>query len=267
MRRGVAIGVVRIGVVALIAGLLAIPALPHPADAAGRAWEVMPYAWFTGIKGTMTIEGQLQGIDAGIADVWDNSNAGGNFRCETWKGGDGLYLDLFYVNLTDKYIIEEDTYVPASNIFFVDMAYNYELGSTPVFFDQRTRDIKEIRYLSFGVLAGGRYFRLTNSLKQSGGEDLEQTAQFIDPIIGGYIHYRMARAFTIAAAADMGGFGIGSDFTWNAWVRFDFRLADWLWVNALGRAFDIKYEEGGGEDKIGLNARIAGPAVGVIFRF
>ncbi len=252
---------------AIAAVLLATLMLPRPAASAGRAWEIMPYAWFTGIEGTMTIEGQLRGIDASIADVWDNSNAGGSIRCETWKGGNGFYLDLFYVNLTGEFGADDDKFVPASNIFFLDLAYNHELGSTLVVLDQQSRDNREIRYLSFGVLVGGRYFRLKNSLEESNGEKLEQTGQFMDPIVGGYLHYRMAKALTVAAAGDIGGFGIGSEFTWNAWTRFDFRLADWLWINALYRAFDIRYEEGSGDDKIGLNARIAGPAVGVIFRF
>lgn len=247
--------------------LLTMIVLARPASTAGRAWEIMPYAWFTGIEGTMTIEGRLQGIDASIADMWDNSNAGGSSRCETWKGGDGFYLDLFFVNLTGEYGDDENRYIPASNIFFVDLAYNHELRSTPVFFNQQSRKNREIRYLSFGVLVGGRYFHLKNSLEQSDGESLEQTGQFIDPIVGGYVHFRLVKALTLAAAGDIGGFGIGSDFTWNAWTRLDVRLADWVWINAMYRAFDTKYEEGSGDDKIGLNARIAGPAVGAVFRF
>ncbi len=247
--------------------LLAALALPPAAMGSERAWEIMPYAWFTGIKGTMTVEGQLQGIDASMADVWDNSNAGGSIRCETWKGGNGFYVDLFFVNLTGEYGDEEETFVPESDLFMVDLAYNHQLGFTPVFVDQESIDNREIRYLSLGVLVGVRYFSLRNSLQQSDAENLEQSGQYIDPIVGGYLHYRMAKALTFAAAGDIGGFGIGSDFTWNAWIRADVRLADWLWLNALGRAFDTKYEDGSGEDKIGLDARISGPAVGVIFRF
>jgi hypothetical protein len=257
-------GIIMLAIAALS---LAATALSDPATAAGRAWEIMPYGWFTGIEGTMTVKGRLQGIDAGIDDVWDNSNAGGSLRCETWKGGDGVYLDLFYVNLTGEYVDDENTYVPASGVLFVDLAYNHQLGSTPVFFHQESRDNRETRYLALGVLAGMRYFHLKNSLAQSDDENLEQTGQFIDPIVGGYVHYRMARALTLAASGDIGGFGIGSDFTWNAWIRFDLRLADWLWLNAMGRAFDIDYEDGSGDDRMGLNARIAGPAVGAIFRF
>jgi hypothetical protein len=246
---------------------LALALLACQATAAGRAWEIMPYAWFTGIEGTMRTEGQLQGIDAGIADVWENSNAGGSLRCETWRHGDGYYLDLFYVNLSDEFVVDQDKFVPAVNVFFLDLAHNHELGSTPVFLDQRSRQNRETRYLAFGVLVGARYFHLKNTLERSNDEKLEQTGQFIDPIVGGYVHYRLARALTFAAAGDIGGFGIGSDFTWNAWTRLDIRLADWVWINALARAFDIKYDEGSGQDRIGLDARISGPAVGVIFRF
>ena len=105
--------------VILLAVLLAALLVPPPATSGERSWEVMPYVWFTGIKGTMTIEGQLQGIEASIAEVWDNSNAGGSIRCETWRGGNGFYLDLFYVNLTDEFIVDEDKFVPAINIFFL----------------------------------------------------------------------------------------------------------------------------------------------------
>ena len=247
----------------LLAGLL----LPHPAASGKRSWEVIPYVWFTGIKGTMTVEVELKGIDASMGDVWDNSNAGGTARCETWNGSNGFYLDLFHVNLTDRYVRDEVEIIPASKIFFLDLAYTYELGSTPVFIDQRELSNKEIRFLSFGVLVGGRYFYLKNSLERSNDENLSQTGQFIDPIVGGYLRYRLAESVTFVTAADIGGFGIGSKFTWNAWARMDFRIANWLWVNGLYRTFDIDYEEGSGDDKIGLNARISGPAAGLVFRF
>ena len=89
----------------------------------------------------------------------------------------------------------------------------------------------------------------------------------MDPIAGGYLRYRMAEGLTLVAAADIGGSGIGSRFTWNAWTRTDFRIIEWLWINAMYRAFDIDYEEGSGDDKIGLNPRIGGPAVGLVFHF
>ena len=37
------------------------------------------------------------------------------------------------VNLTGEFGADDEKSVPASNIFFVDLAYNHELGSTPIF--------------------------------------------------------------------------------------------------------------------------------------
>lgn len=251
----------------VLAVLLGALAVPPAARSSERTWEVMPYVWFTGINGTMTIKGELSGIDASIADVWDNSNAGGSLRCETWKGGQGLYGDLFYVNLTDEWLIEEDRFIPAINIFFLDVAYTREIGGTPVIIEQRDRENLEIRHFSFGALVGGRYFHLVNSIERENAETRRQTGWYIDPIVGGYFRYSMTDALTLAGAGDIGGFHIGSDFTWNAWLRMDVRTLSWLWINALYRWFDTKYEEGSGENLMGLDGRIGGPAIGLVLKF
>jgi hypothetical protein len=242
-------------------------AFPLAAAASERTWEVMPYVWFTGINATMTIQNEPQRIDAGIADVWDNRNAGGSLRCETWRNGRGVYADLFYVNLTNESVIQEERYIPALNIFFLDLAYARQIGATSVFIEQRDWQNLEVSYFSFGALVGGRYFHLVNSIEHTSVETRRQTGWFVDPIVGGYFRYTMTEAMVLAGAGDIGGFHIGSTFTWNAWLRLDIRPVDWLWVNALYRWFDTEYADGSGMTRMGLDGRISGPALGAVLRF
>ncbi len=45
---------------------------------------------------------------------------------------------------------------------------------------------------------------------------LDVSKNWIDPLIGGRYLWRFADGWNIIARGDIGGFGVGSDFSWHA---------------------------------------------------
>ena len=68
-----------------------------------------------------------------------------------------------------------------------------------------------------------------------------------------------------AARADVGAFGIESDFTWNASLLVAYEFGEKRrWPVYMGyRAFDIDYKSGSGEDELRYDVLTSGPALGL----
>lgn len=80
------------------------------------------------------------------------------------------------------------------------------------------------------VLAGGRYWRQETDIFLSGGGPINVaiersgTIDWVDPFVGARIQHAVGRGQTIMARADIGGFGVGSDFSWQAMATFNVEL-------------------------------------------
>ena len=63
--------------------------------------------------------------------------------------------------------------------------------------------------------------------------------------------------------ADIGGFGAGSDFTWEVYAGLDYAFTDHISAVAGFRYISINYEEGGTDLKLDTY----GPVLGATLRF
>ena len=70
---------------------------------------------------------------------------------------------------------------------------------------------------------------------------------------------------------DLGGFGAGSDFSWQAVAALTFDVAARDGVTYAGmvgyRALDVDYEEGSGRKKYGYDVLQHGPVLGLVVGF
>lgn len=115
-----------------------------------------------------------------------------------------------------------------------------------------------IRYI--GVEVGVDFGRLPISLSEE--KDL------VDPIIGVRYKWKIADKWDLKLYGDIGGFGIGSDFTWQTLGVIDF----WPWKHvgflAGYRALSYHFED---DDKniepFELDLLVHGPILGVSFRW
>jgi opacity protein-like surface antigen len=80
--------------------------------------------------------------------------------------------------------------------------------------------IAGLRYVKIEASAdiNGSFFAQTGTVSRSGDKD------WVDPYIGARILHPVSDCWTLVGYADIGGFGVGSDFTWQAvaGVNYDF---------------------------------------------
>ena len=84
-----------------------------------------------------------------------------------------------------------------------------------------------------------------------------------DPIIGVRYFYDFGNKWMISARGDIGGFGLGSDFTWNVLALVHFQPWEYVSIVAGYRAMDQDYEDGSGASRFAYDMRLAGPIAGV----
>ena len=69
---------------------------------------------------------------------------------------------------------------------------------------------------------------------------------------------------------DIGGFGVGSKFSWQLFGGYshDFKVGDWTITSVAGyRVLSIDYSQGSGNTQKGVDAIIHGPMIATSFRF
>ncbi len=120
----------------------------------------------------------------------------------------------------------------------------------------------------FDTTAGLRYVKMTTEVSPARGPTLvDATLDWTDPIIGGRYLWAFADNLKLIASGNIGGFGVGSEFSWEAlglveWQPFEY-------VSFIGgyRALDIDYEEGKGPASFNLDMTLYGPVIGVSFKW
>jgi hypothetical protein len=123
---------------------------------------------------------------------------------------------------------------------------------------------------SFELLAGARYTDLTSrvELTTPGFErDAEVSEGWIDPIVGGQAFVPLAESLELQLRGDVGGFGVGCDFTWHATVRVNWQVSDAVRLGLGYRVLDQDYETGSGSDAFRWDVVTQGPlvAAGITF--
>jgi hypothetical protein len=73
--------------------------------------------------------------------------------------------------------------------------------------------------------AGFRLTYMRTELEIRGGPTVDQSETWVDPPIGSRIGLDLTDRWTIGGEANVGGFGVGSDFTWSAQAFFGYETS------------------------------------------
>ncbi len=89
------------------------------------------------------------------------------------------------------------------------------------------------------------------------------SASFVDPILALRVNTPLADRWSVLSYVDIGGFGAGSDFTWQAAVTANYQARDNLFVSFGWRHLAVDYSKGGTV----FDGAMSGPLLGVTFTF
>jgi hypothetical protein len=143
-------------------------------------------------------------------------------------------------------------------------------------------------FTGLDVLAGGRYWHQEanisadlaanvvlpgSGLTISGGRVFAKSGSvdWVDPFIGARLRHQLAPGQELIVRGDVGGFGVGSDFTWQAIATYNWQMCTTGGhvIDAyLGyRALSVDYSQGSGNTRYEFNVLQQGPVIGATLRF
>ncbi len=135
------------------------------------------------------------------------------------------------------------------------LAFRYWNNSVDASFDARTN----INLSNFGI---DRSFGIAVARADA--------IQWVDPVVGFRLRHNFTPHQQIWMRGDIGGFGLGSQFSWQAvavysysWQYTGYQVAALLGFRALA----VNYSSGSGINAIAINEVLYGPIIGVSFRF
>lgn len=250
-----------------------------------------PYAWLPWLQGEMTVKGRTVDLDVDPIQVVEHlERAPFMGYAEARNGPLALYNDIFYANLglTAEGVRSRavapgitGTLGAALGVDFeeavVEVGAAYEIAKWPSGGGSST---------AIDVLAGARYWYQDMSINLalagtvdvgdlvvSGGAAISRggSVDWIDPLVGGRIRHQLAPGQELLVRADIGGFGAGSEFSWNALAAYSFEICAQdgiVYSGILGyRALDVDYEQGSGRTKYEYDVLQHGPLTGLTVSF
>ncbi len=247
------------------------PAVPLAADdLVADEWQVQltPYFWALALEGDTKVRGIKGEPDVSFHDIWDNLDYAAMIEGEVRKGRFGVFANTIYADLgldadADGIGIRADATASWSGV-----GGFYRLGPWTVLPEAGAFAPKVV----VDPYAGIRYTYLDLKLKvRNGGPQGSDDQDWVDPIFGVRTLWQIGEKWSVTALGDIGGFGVGADFTWQAagMVGYSFDLfgEDNARFLAGYRALYQDYSTGNGDNEFEWKMTLHGPILGLAIAF
>ncbi|HNQ87960.1 MAG TPA: hypothetical protein PKM73_04945 [Verrucomicrobiota bacterium] len=217
----------------------------------GKRWTVDAtlYGLAAGLSGDVTIKGFDAPLDVGFDQIWDNLELGAMGKVRVGYDRWALTTDVIYMGLQAS----QGPLTAALDQWVVEPSLSYRVCK------------------GFELLAGARYYNLSGELRGPGllpaPRMLAGTQDWWDPIVGANVTLPLGRRFSFNLRGDVGGFGAGSDLTWQAFPWFGWHISKSFSLQAGYRWVYTDYETGSGPSRFRYDVLTQGPQVGFALSF
>lgn len=222
--------------------------IPLTGAAADDPWqfEVTPFFWGVAFDGTSSV-GRLPALDVdmSLGDMFDNFNMGVAVFAVAHKGDVSLLSEFTYLSLE-----KEDTSPAGERSQNLDTYLVMAAGAYRLPFALNT-----------DLYAGVRFVRMDISSELNGRKTIGGDKDWIDPIVGIHLSIPFTDALSFNLHADIGGFGVGSDFTYMVMPVLKYQFSDFISGKVAWRWLDVDYDK----DDFAMDMLISGPMLGVTF--
>jgi hypothetical protein len=253
--------------IGLIGALAALPASAEDPVSDDWQFQLAPYVWALAADGDVTVKGQKSDVSLSFKDIFEELNYGVMLQGEARKGRVGAFANVLYANLGDEENVGGFKIDPDVNLFWGGFAGYYRLG--PWDLDSEAGD--DSPQLIVDPYAGVRYTYLDVDLDISGGPSLGKSQDWVEPIVGLRTLWELSPRWGVTAAGDVGGFGVGSDFAWQAIGLVNYRFGlfgdDNARFAAGYRALHQDYSNGSGANKFEWDVTLHGPIFALAIEF
>ncbi|HSD06905.1 hypothetical protein [Flavobacterium sp.] len=228
---------------------------------ANKKWHylVQPYVLFPNMTGTVGL-GSLPNaeLDVDPKDIFSHLHLAAMLFLEAKKGKWAINSDLVYMHLTEG--VKNIDVVKSGEVHISQLAWElaglYQLNP----------------WLEVG--AGTRLNNITNELdlniSQIGGGTQNRNKKipntWLDPILVTRVQIPYNK-WLFHIRADIGGFGVGSDFAYQAQADIIYNLSKKIQTSIGYRMINMDYETGSGEDRFFYDVTTFGANMKIGFKF
>jgi hypothetical protein len=240
-----------------------------PDEGGGWTFTLAPYLWAAGLNGTAGLGRIDADVDASFGDILKDLNIGGMALVEARHDRLGFFANSLFIRTKadssgaiDTKVTNDTTIIAAGVSYRV---VDFDVG-----------ELVEGQPVTIGIepYAGARWthLRLEIELRQGNRPvpghlpQADKSRDWVDPIVGTRVHVNFTDNWVLSGAADVGGFGVGTDVSWNAQGYVGYR--DTLFgvpvvYNVGYRALYQNYDH----DNFKWDVLQQGPILGTVFKF
>ena len=240
------------------------------------------------MNGTQTVRGRTVKVNATFIDTLEKADSlvalMGDF--EARNGKVSLYSDVVWtkVGFSNSNVRTRSLAPGVVGSLGTALDFTTQLAVVEV---GATYEVASSGGLSFDVLGGFRYWYQEADLSLDiagvvdlagldvvgGGRGLAKSGSvdWLDPLIGARVRYAVAPGHELFLRGDIGGFGAGSKFSWQAIAGYLMDFGTYHGVTYSGvigyRALGVDYEQGQGNRRYEYDMVLHGPIIGLSLRF
>ena len=231
-------------------------------------WQVraIPYLWFSGLNGDVTVGDWTIPVDLSFGDIFDATDSllafEGYFdaRKDKW----GFFTDVLLIKLgVEGIVFEEGPIDLTQRVNVLEFGGLYSLSESP-----STADRESAVDLVYGLRSS--FLEVTTRLNEIEGvtdpRDLtENNQKWVEPFVGLRGETALGRRASFVAEGNVGGFGVGSDFSWKALGAVSFHVSKRFSILGGYRALGQDYESS--DNSFKWDMVMHGPIMGFGFTF
>ncbi|MFT6556462.1 hypothetical protein [Sneathiella sp.] len=224
-------------------------------------FEISPYAWATTLEGDVGVRSLNSNVDVSLLDLMKDADSWLAIlgHMELRNGKTAFFFEGNYVNLEFDGSSGPIRTSVESTLGILELGVAHEIARWGV--DQPT--VAE-------ALGGLRYTSIESSIDLIPGPAAELSKDWFDPFVGFRTRTDLTDKIQLRLRGDFGGFGVGSDSTWQAigLLVFDVPFLGQQTEAGIGyRALRQNYSEGSGTSRFKWHTTLHGPLVGLSFKF
>ena len=224
-----------------------------------KSWDftVAPYLMLPNMNGDIAVRGIQGEISANTGDILNNLDFAFMIYAEASNDKWAITLDALYMKLSMK-------------------------GVTPLLSREANFEMKQLAITTTGMYRlcswaeagiGGRI----NSMWATAiiapvdyilpGTNFSDNLTWFDPIIVARVMQQFNNKWRVGLYSDIGGFGLGSKFTWQVYPFVGYQFGKVFEVDLAYRWLGINYDNGSDTDYFKYDMLISGPEIGFLFHF
>ena len=239
----------------------------------GDQWQfrITPYLWAAQIESKATVGGYGATVNVYFPELMRHLEGGGMVNFEAQKGKLGFFFDPMGLKVHGDGDLTRirDTSLPVPptrnvtltlTVGMVEFGGFYQVAKWPLDWKQGSG-----RAITLDVLAGGRYWYFQSNLDTSSPINVTTYTNFVDPIMGARTKIDLTDKLMLNLEGDIGGFDVGSKFTWNAEGSFGYQFTPRISAFAGYRILYIDYK--GPSSRVQYHVTMEGPMAGATITF